>query len=128
MALLQSVALLIAARAIQGIGGAMLTPASLAIIRASFDESRRGRAIGIWSGFSAITSALGPVLGGWLVQNASWRWVFFINVPLGAIVLLVLFWHVPESRGEQENSHLDIAGALLATIGLGVLVFGLIRI
>ena len=122
-----SISLLIAARAIQGIGGAMLTPASLAIIRASFDESRRGRAIGVWSGFSAITSALGPVLGGWLVQNASWRWVFFINVPLGAIVLLVLFWHVPESRSEQANPHLDIAGALLATLGLGALVFGLIE-
>src|SRR5579885_1836500 len=82
---------LIVARAVQGIGGALLTPGSLAIIRATFSAARRGRAIGLWSGFSAITSALGPLLGGWLVQHVSWRWVFFIDIPLALVVLAVLF-------------------------------------
>ncbi|GCE19838.1 MFS transporter [Dictyobacter kobayashii] len=118
---------LVVARAVQGIGGALLTPESLAILRASFDESQRGKAIGLWSAFSAITSALGPVLGGWLVQYASWRWVFFINLPLAVIVMIVLFIFVPESRSEGTNRHLDIAGACLATLGLGLLVFGLIE-
>ncbi len=118
---------LIIARGVQGVGGALLTPSSLAILRASFeDEGERGRAIGMWSGFSSITSALGPVIGGWLVQNASWRWVFFINVPLAIAVLIILFLHVPESRSEGAVHHLDIPGALLATLGLGGLVFGLI--
>lgn len=120
---------LIFARAIQGIGGALLVPGSLAIISASFDSKQRGRAIGIWSGFTAITSAIGPVLGGALVQYASWRWVFFINVPVAVIVLIVLFWHVPESRNEALGDHakLDWWGALLATLGLGGVVYGLIE-
>ena len=122
-----NVTLLIAARAIQGIGGALLVPGSLAIISASFDSKQRGRAIGTWSGFTAITSVIGPVLGGGLVQYASWRWVFFINVPLAAIVLFVLFWRVPESRDTEDIPHLDWWGALLATLGLGGLVFGLIE-
>ena len=123
-----TITLLIAARAVQGIGGALLVPGSLAIISASFDSERRGRAIGTWSGFTSITSALGPVLGGWLVQFASWRWVFFINVPLAAIVLAVLFWRVPESRDVAEaHQKLDWWGALLATIGLGGVVYGLIQ-
>ncbi|GCF10527.1 MFS transporter [Dictyobacter arantiisoli] len=118
---------LIFARAVQGIGGALLTPESLAIIRASFAEEQRGKAIGLWSGFSAITSALGPVIGGWLVQYASWRWVFFINLPIAVIVLIVVIVFVPESHSEGANRHLDIAGACLATLGLGLLVFGLIE-
>ncbi|GHO83476.1 MFS transporter [Dictyobacter formicarum] len=118
---------LVVARAVQGIGGALLTPESLAILRAFFDETQRGKAIGLWSAFSAITAALGPVLGGWLVQYASWRWIFFINLPLALIVLIVLVVFVPESRNEQANRHLDIAGACLATLGLGLLVFGLIE-
>jgi len=118
---------LIVARAVQGVGGAFLTPGSLAIIRALFPADRRGQAIGLWSGFSAITSALGPVLGGWLVQTASWRWVFFINVPLAVIVLLVLFWCVPENRDEQDNAPLDWIGALLATLSLGGIIYGLIE-
>ncbi len=120
---------LIFARAIQGIGGALLVPGSLAIISASFDSKQRGRAIGTWSGFTAITSAVGPVLGGALVQYASWRWVFFINVPIAVIVLFVLFWRVPESRNEALSDHasLDWWGALLATLGLGGIVFGLIE-
>ena len=122
-----NVSLLIIARAIQGIGGALLVPGSLAIISASFDSEERGRAIGTWSGFTAITSVIGPVLGGVLVQYASWRWVFFINVPLAAIVLFVLFWRVPESRDTEDNPGLDWVGALLATLGLGGLVYGLIE-
>ena len=120
---------LIFMRAIQGIGGALLVPGSLAIISASFDSKQRGRAIGTWSGFTAITSAVGPVLGGALVQYASWRWVFFINVPVAIIVLIVLLWRVPESRNEalSDHSKLDWWGALLATLGLGGIVFGLIE-
>ncbi|MBO0782723.1 MAG: MFS transporter, partial [Ktedonobacteraceae bacterium] len=87
---------LIIARAIQGIGAALLVPGSLALISASFEEERRGRAIGTWSGFTSVTSVLGPVLGGWLVQYANWRWVFFINVPLALIVFVISLWHIPE--------------------------------
>ncbi len=118
---------LIIARAIQGIGGALLVPGSLAIISASFSDEQRGRAIGTWSGFSSITSLIGPVLGGVLVQYASWRWVFFINVPLAAVVLVVLFWRVPESRDTEASGRLDWWGTLLVTIGLGALVYGLIQ-
>jgi len=123
-----NITVLIAARAIQGVGGALLVPGSLAIISASFDSQQRGKAIGTWSGFTAITSALGPVLGGWLVQYASWRWVFFINVPMAIIVLIVLFWRVPESYDEEDaRVRLDWRGALLATLGLGGVVYGLIE-
>lgn len=122
-----SIEWLIGARALQGIAGAMLTPASLAIISASFgDESARGRAIGTWSGFTSITSAFGPVLGGWLVDNASWRWIFFINLPLAVIVVAVAINGVPESRDEAAG-RLDWRGAVLATVGLGALIFGLIE-
>jgi EmrB/QacA subfamily drug resistance transporter len=120
-------ATLIAARAAQGIAGALLTPTSLAIITATFDdEKERGRAIGTWSGFTAITTAIGPVLGGWLVDNASWRWIFFINLPF-AIAILALAWtRVPESR-DPAVTRIDWWGALLATTGLGGVVFGLIE-
>src|SRR5579872_4737152 len=118
---------LILARAVQGIGGALLVPGSLAIISASTSSEQRGRAIGTWSGFTAITSVVGPVLGGVLVQYASWRWVFFLNVPLAAIVLGVLFWRVPESRDEDASGRLDWGGTLLVTLGLGALVYGLIQ-
>ena len=117
---------LIGMRAIQGIGGALLIPGSLAIISASFNPAQRGQAIGTWSGFTAITSAIGPVLGGWLVENASWRWIFFINLPLGVMVLMILFWRVPESRDERAKK-LDWWGALLVTVGLGSTVYGLIE-
>ncbi len=117
---------LIVARAVQGVGGALLVPGSLAIISAAFSGDDRGKAIGTWSGFTAITSALGPVLGGWLVENTSWRWIFFLNVPLAAIVLFILFWRVPESRDESAR-HSDWWGAMLVTLGLGVVVFGLIE-
>lgn len=116
---------LIVARAVQGVGGALLVPGSLAIISASFDDARRGQAIGTWSGFTSITSVIGPVLGGILVEYASWRWVFFINVPLAVIVLVVLFWRVPESRDEEVSRRLDWGGTLLVTLGLASIVFGL---
>ncbi|HEV2687876.1 MAG TPA: MFS transporter, partial [Bryobacteraceae bacterium] len=124
--LAQTIHQLIAARALQGVGAAFLTPGSLAIISASFPEQERGRAIGTWSGFSAITTALGPVLGGWLIQHASWRWIFFINLPLAAAVIVISMIHVPESRGPVAK-RLDLLGALVVTVGLGGLVFGLIE-
>jgi len=117
---------LIIARAAQGIGGALLVPGSLAIISNSFSEEERGRAIGTWSGFTAITAAVGPVLGGWLIENVSWRAVFFINVPFALVVLLLVLLHVPESR-DEESRGLDWLGATLATISLGGIVFGLIE-
>src|SRR5205814_3159082 len=89
---------LIFARGIQGVGAALLVPGSLAIISASFDEKSRGQAIGTWSGFTAITTAIGPVLGGWLIEHASWRWVFFINIPLAVVVIAISLWHIPESQ------------------------------
>ncbi len=113
-------------RSIQGVGAALLVPGSLAIISASFDEESRGRAIGTWSGFTAITTAIGPVLGGWLVQHASWRWAFFINLPLAAAVIAISVWRIPESRSAIAGQ-IDWMGALLATLGLGGLVSGFIE-
>src|SRR5215470_13783841 len=118
---------LILARAIQGIGAALLVPGSLAIIGASFPENERGRAIGTWSGMSAITGAAGPVIGGWLIEHASWRWAFFLNLPLAAVTLAITFWQVPESRGEIRGKRLDWPGALLITVALGLIVFALLE-
>ncbi|HEX3375307.1 MAG TPA: MFS transporter, partial [Candidatus Acidoferrales bacterium] len=111
----------------QGVGAALLVPGSLAIISASFPAGERGRAIGTWSGFTAITATIGPVLGGWLVDHASWRWVFFINLPLAILVIGITLWHVPESRDDGIPKKLDWKGALLATVGLGALTFSLIE-
>ena len=122
-----SVGQLITARALQGMGGALLIPGSLAIISASFSEERRGTAIGTWSGFTAITAAIGPVLGGWLIEHVSWRAVFFINVPLAIVVLVLSYWRVPESSDADDVNPLDWLGAALATLGLGGVVFGLIE-
>jgi EmrB/QacA subfamily drug resistance transporter len=119
---------LIFARAVQGVGAALLVPGSLAVISASFSSTERGRAIGTWSGFTAITAAIGPVLGGWLVQHATWRWVFFINVPLAVIVVALTLWKVPESRNTEISAQLDWQGALLATVGLGAVTFALIEL
>jgi EmrB/QacA subfamily drug resistance transporter len=118
---------LILTRAAQGIGAALLVPGSLAIISASFPESERGRAIGAWSGMSAVTGAAGPVIGGWLIEHASWRWAFFLNLPLAAVTLAITFWQVPESRGEIRARRLDWMGALLVTVGLGLIVFALLE-
>jgi len=117
---------LVTARAVQGVGAALLVPGSLAIISASFPERERGRAIGTWSGFSAITTACGPVLGGWLIEHLSWRWAFFVNVPVAVGVLGLLLWRVPESRDESAG-RIDWAGATLVTSGLGGIVYGLIE-
>src|SRR6266581_7589196 len=117
---------LIAARALQGLGAALLIPGSLAIISNSFSEDQRGRAIGTWSGLSAITTALGPVIGGWLIEHLSWRAVFFINIPLALLVILISLWRVPESA-DKESAGLDWWGAILGALGLGALVYGLIE-
>ena len=118
---------LIVARAVQGIGAALLVPGSLALISANFAKERRGRAIGTWSGFTSIAAGAGPVLGGWLVANFSWRWIFFINVPLAVAVLAISWFRVPESRDDEAAGRIDWLGAVLATIGLGGIVFGLIE-
>src|SRR5438132_372292 len=118
---------LILARAVQGVGGALLVPGSLAIISATFSEKDRGEAIGTWSGATAITTALGPLLGGWLIQHVSWRAVFFLNVPLALAVVVLIVLFVPESRDEEESGRLDFGGAALATLALGGVVFGLIE-
>ncbi len=117
---------LIIARSVQGVGAALLVPGSLAIISKSFDEKSRGQAIGTWSGFTAITTAVGPVLGGWLVEHASWRWAFFINLPLAAAVIALSLWRIPESRSATAD-RVDWLGALLATLGLGGIVNGFIE-
>jgi EmrB/QacA subfamily drug resistance transporter len=118
---------LIAARALQGIGGALLVPGSLAVISASFAEAERGKAIGTWSGATAIATALGPVLGGWLIDHLSWRAVFFINPPLAAIVIAIALRHMSESGNVEMRGNLDGSGALLVTLGLGGVVYGLIE-
>ena len=123
----RSIAELVSARALQGVGAALLVPGSLALISASFPPAERGRAIGTWSGFTAITAALGPVLGGWLIEHLSWRWIFFINLPLALVVLVITMWRVPETRSAHPAERLDWPGVVLATAGLGGLVFGLIE-
>jgi EmrB/QacA subfamily drug resistance transporter len=117
---------LIAARAAQGLGAALLVPGSLAIISSSFPESERGHAIGTWSGFSAITTAIGPVIGGWLIEHLSWRVIFFINIPIALVIIFVSLRCVPESS-DKESKGLDWLGAILVTLGLAALVYGLIE-
>ena len=118
---------LLMARSLQGVGGAFLVPNSLALISVSFSPAERGRAIGTWSGFTAITTAIGPVLGGWLVEHASWRWVFFINLPLALAVLALTIWGIPETGSRTERAKLDWLGALLITVGLAGIVYGFIE-
>jgi EmrB/QacA subfamily drug resistance transporter len=117
---------LIAARAVQGLGAALLVPGSLAIISGSFSENERGRAIGTWSGFSAITASIGPVIGGWLVEHVSWRAVFFINLPIALLVILISLRHVTENS-DRDKTQVDWPGAILAATGLGALIYGLIE-
>ena len=124
----QNIVELDVARCVQGIGGALATPGSLALISASFDGADRGRAIGTWSGFASITAAIGPLLGGWLAQTASWRSVFFINVPFAAFVIVAAVLRVPESRDDGDVRTIDILGATLVTAALGAWTFGLIRL
>jgi EmrB/QacA subfamily drug resistance transporter len=122
-----SARMLIVARALQGFGAAFLVPGSLAIISAAYDDADRGRAIGTWSGFSAITTAAGPVLGGWLIEHVSWRAVFFLNVPLAVIVIALSLRFMEESRDPSRSSATDWVGAGLAVAGLGGVVFGLLE-
>lgn len=117
---------LVLARAVQGLGAAFLVPGSLSLISASFREKERGRAIGTWSGVTAITTAMGPVLGGWLIEHASWRWVFFLNVPIAAAVIGLSIWRVPESRSAERKS-VDGVGASVATTGLASVTYGFIE-
>jgi EmrB/QacA subfamily drug resistance transporter len=125
--MVSSIEQLIIARAAQGIGGALLAPGSLAIISASFPADIRGKAIGTWSAYTSITAALGPVIGGWLIEHLSWRYAFFINIPLALAVLFLTFRSVPESRNVDSARQLDWIGAALASTGLGLLVYGLIE-
>lgn len=122
-----SARLLIIARALQGIGAAFLVPGSLAIISAAFSDAERGRAIGTWSGFSAITTAIGPVVGGWLIEQVSWRAAFFLNVPLAAIVVVLSLRFIEESSDPSRTAQIDWSGALLTVVGLGGIVFGLLE-
>ena len=122
-----SIRALIAARAVQGVGAAFLVPGSLAIISATFDGADRGRAIGTWSGFSAITSGIGPVAGGWLIEHVNWRAAFFLNVPIAALVILLSVRFMNESRDDSRTSVIDWPGVLLGVVGLGAVVFALIE-
>jgi len=117
---------LLAWRSVQGIAAAFLVPGSLAIISSSFDEKLRGQAIGTWAGFTTITTALGPVLGGWLIEHASWHWIFFINIPLAALVLVITLRHIAESRSIDRRS-IDWSGAATVTLGLAALVYGFLE-
>ncbi len=122
-----TIEVLIGARLLQGVGGALLTPGSLAILQSSFHPQDRARAIGAWSGLGGVTTAIGPFLGGWLVDAASWRWIFLLNVPLGAVVVYVAIVHLPESRDTSIEGRLDLAGAVLGAAGLAAATFGLIE-
>ena len=125
-ALAPTAGLLIGARALQGIGGALMTPASLAILQASFTDTDRTRAIGAWSGLSGTTSAIAPFLGGWLIQAGSWRAVFLINPPLCALVIVLALRHMPETRDPAATGRLDVTGSVLGVLGLGGLTAGII--
>ncbi|MFI0164326.1 MFS transporter [Streptomyces sp. NPDC017095] len=118
---------LIAARAVQGVGGALLTPGSLALIQASFHPDDRGRAVGLWSGFGGIGAAVGPFLGGWLVSGPGWRWVFLLNVPLAVLCVPVALRHVPESAGRRAHGRFDVLGAVLGALALALLTYALIE-
>jgi EmrB/QacA subfamily drug resistance transporter len=122
----QASAQLILARSIQGLGAAMLIPCSLALIGATFDESERGKAIGTWAGFSAIAAAIGPLLGGWIVDHVTWRWIFLINPLLALPTIWIALAHVPESRDAEAKGGLDWRGSILIFVSLGSLAFGLI--
>ncbi|MBO0890032.1 MAG: MFS transporter [Acidothermales bacterium] len=121
----QDVGMLVAARALQGIGGALLTPGSLAIIQSSFHPDDRPRAVGAWSGFGGVAGAVGPFLGGWLVSTAGWRWVFFLNLPLAAVAIAVALRHVPESVDDDATGRFDLLGAVLAAASLAGITYAL---
>src|SRR5215469_11398256 len=120
-----SIGVLIGARVLQGVGGALLTPGSLAIIQATFAPQDRPRAVGAWSGLGGVAAAIGPILGGWLVQAAGWRWVFLLNLPLAAVVVAVTVRHVPETRDSSVRGGFDVAGAVLAALALAGITYAL---
>jgi EmrB/QacA subfamily drug resistance transporter len=126
-ALAPNVEMLIGARLLQGVGGALLTPGSLAMIESGFRPGDRARAIGAWSGLGGVATALGPLLGGYLVQAVSWRAIFLINLPLGAFVIVMASRHVPETRDPTTSGHLDFSGAILAALGLAGTTYALIE-
>ena len=125
--LAQSPGQLIAARLLQGLGAALLTPGSLAMIQGSFRPADRGRVIGQWAGLGGIAAAIGPLLGGWIIDTASWRWIFLINVPVAAVVLVLTVRHVPESRDPEAARSFDVAGAALGALALGGVTYALIE-
>lgn len=118
---------LIIARVIQGMGGALLTPASLAILQSSFAPDERPRAIGAWSALGGVANAAGPLIGGYLIAIGTWRWVFFINLPVAALVITMTARHVPETRSPQATTQTDLPGVVLAVVALAALVYGLIE-
>ena len=126
-----NIALLVAARAVQGVGAAMLVPGSLAILSSTFHPDDRGRAIGAWSALAGATAAIGPFLGGWLIDAVSWRLIFVINLPIAAVAGFVTLVHVPESRPERTgagaHARPDVAGAVTVSLGLAALAFALIE-
>ena len=121
-----NIGVLVAARILQGAGGALLTPGSLALIQASFHPDDRARAVGAWSGLGGVAAAVGPFLGGWLIQGPGWRWAFLINLPLAALVVVVALRHVPESRDEASTGRFDIVGAVLGALALAGVTYALI--
>jgi EmrB/QacA subfamily drug resistance transporter len=124
-ALAPGTSVLIGLRILQGVGGALLTPGSLAILQASFRQEDRGQAIGAWTGLGGVASAIGPFLGGYLIAAASWRWIFLVNLPIGLFILLAALRHVPESRDDDAPAHLDLAGAVLVMVALAGTTYGL---
>ena len=122
-----SATVLIVARGLQGVGAALLTPGSLAILQASFSTDDRSKAIGAWSGLGGVAAAIGPFLGGWLISAVSWRLIFFINLPIAVAVVAITARHVPESRDPERTGRLDYGGAALVTCGLVGVVYGLIE-
>ncbi|WP_330265489.1 MFS transporter [Streptomyces griseorubiginosus] len=118
---------LVAARALQGVGGALLTPGSLALIQASFHPDDRGRAVGLWSGFGGIGAAVGPFVGGWLVDGPGWRWVFLLNVPLALVCAPIALRHVPESGDGRTHTRFDVLGAVLGALALALVTYALIE-
>jgi EmrB/QacA subfamily drug resistance transporter len=125
-ALAPDAGVLVAARAAQGVGAALLTPGSLALIQSAFHPEDRSRAVGAWSGLGGVATALGPFLGGWLVDGPGWRWIFLINVPLAAVVVAVALLRVPESRDDQASGRFDALGAVLAALSLAGITYALI--
>jgi EmrB/QacA subfamily drug resistance transporter len=121
------IGVLIAARALQGIGGALLTPGSLAIIQASFAAEDRPRAIGVWSGLGGVAGAVGPFLGGWIIGSVGWRWIFLLNLPLAVVVMAVALRHVPETSDPTSHGRFDVAGVLLAALSLAGITDALIE-